>query len=105
MPEVLDLVLLDEGTANFASFDTSPFVAVFGKPNADGVFLSTGTGTVEGIEDVAVEFRGQLINGRLSGTYTMGTDGKLSNEQPVKYDLIGRLLQSSTPSPALAGGN
>jgi hypothetical protein len=104
MPEVLDLLLI-EGTANFSSLGRDAFVAVTGKPNADGFFISTGTGTVAGIDNVAVQFEGQLINGRLSGKYTMGTDGKLSNQQPVVYELAGSLVQSTTPSPVPTGSN
>jgi hypothetical protein len=102
MPEFLELSVVD-GTANFDG--PAPFVSVTGQLGSDGSFQSVGQGTVAGIENVAVRFEGRLINGRLSGQYTLGTDGKLSQGQAITYELIGGLVQSLTPSPVPTSSN
>ncbi|MEP7358424.1 MAG: hypothetical protein ABI847_14350, partial [Anaerolineales bacterium] len=102
MPDSMDLILEAEGTANFSGSD--PWVAVTGQPNTDGVFKATGTGTVAGVEGVAVLFEGRFVGGRLSGQYTLGTNGRLANEQFITYQVVGGRVQSnlSTPVPTVS---
>lgn len=92
MPPALQLTVA-VGTANFTGPD--PWVAVFGELGSDGSFKAVGSGTVAGIKDVAVLFEGTLTGGRLFGHYTLGTDGKLAQGQPVVYEVSGGRVESS----------
>ncbi len=65
----------------------TPFVAVDGPINPDGTFLATGRGDFLFLQDIAVQFEGRVVGGRLRGTYTIGPENTLPMNMQLDFDV------------------
>lgn len=72
-----------------------------GTIDANGNFTATGTGDVEPYRSVGVTFTGTVLNGQLTGTYAVGTNGALPAAQSITYNVTGtsELAGGGTSTP------
>jgi hypothetical protein len=80
-------VTLGNGTVSINA--SKPFIEVTGTIDAGGTFTATGTGTIDPYDNVEATFQGTIINGQLTGTYAVGTNGALPGRQPLTYNVTG----------------
>ena len=74
----------------------SQWVDVAGDIGTDGVFSATGTGTVAGFTNVAVELAGSIdSDGLMTALYTMGTKKELFGV-PIIFDFLLTIPDSKT---------
>ena len=74
----------------FSMTHAAPFVPVTGDYNAStNTFTATGRGTVAGIANVSVRADGTVntSTGRITMTYTMGTNGELPGGRSITYSI------------------
>ncbi len=70
-----------------------PWVNVSGDYDEDsGAFSASGTGTVAGFPGIAVTFEGTLDENGVTGEYTMGANGGLPDNEPIKYSVEGQRI-------------
>jgi hypothetical protein len=82
----------------FKGFDCQGHVVI------GGAFTSSGTGTISaGIED-SNRFSGVVLGASLTGTYTMGSDGR-GTLQLIATDALGRMLTSNYLLVLLSDGS
>ena len=84
-----------------------PWVNVSGDYDEDsGAFSASGTGTVAGFPGIAVTFEGTLDENGVSGEYTMGANGGLPSNEPIRYSVEGQRLsdQDAGDTPAAETG-
>ena len=92
-------VVIGAGAISFRG--DQPFIAVGGTIDASGAFSATGLGRIDPYQNVEATFQGTIVDGQLTGTYAIGTNGALPGSQPITYNITGTILESRerTPTP------
>jgi hypothetical protein len=63
----------------------------------DGLFSTSGIGTVAGFPGIVVTFTGTIVGDELSGRYAMGAQGGLPTGAPIVYQVEGILIPPLEP--------
>lgn len=99
LPITLDVTLTDGDPTGITIEGPSPWVTVTGTLEGDAIG-ATGTGTVAGIDGIAVILGGTLREGGIQGYYEVGAEGGLTGGDKVVYYLWpGTRVDDGGPDP------
>jgi len=78
---------IDGTDINFSSVSSITWLPLNGQIDTSGTISMQGTATVAGFSGVTTTFSGSKNNNSITGTFTVGAEGKLPESQPIIYDV------------------